>query len=61
MTPLSLSLSLSLLLSDASLEASLSFLDLFAPRRGGIYSSMLQELNDALTERIHKGMVDKDK
>jgi len=36
-------------------------LDLFAPRRGGVYNSMLQELNDALTERIHKGMVDKEK
>lgn len=47
--------------SDAALEASLSFLDLFSPRRGGVYSSMLQELNDSLTERIHKGLVDKEK
>ena len=48
-------------LSAPALECSLSFLDLFVPKRAGMYMSLLSELNEKLTDNIRTGHVDKDK
>jgi len=44
-----------------SLEASLCFLDLFAPRRAPMYATLVSELGERLTDKIRQGQLPQDK